>query len=237
MDWCLAPRSMPEIPTAVLSQIDFGLLASGGRAPPAVFIPWIAMHVNGNQSCWCAFNFAILDGDAQSFKDSQWECLRLYMQDAFEKILREVARHHRMVMQAATAYVVRRERHKLDHEDIGKDRWFAKHCGTDRDAICIRRSLEGAGVCKLYYGMGTPQDRPDVLGCVTLFNDFSILASMLAVIRLHVCDAIFGNLEIVIRNEVPANCNTPFPMILNSLHTELGRFGLQHVKRCVFADS
>ena len=237
MDWCLAPRSMPEIPTAVLSQIDFGLLVSGGRVPPAVFIPWIAMHVNGNQSCWCAFNFAILDGDAQSFKDSQWECLRLYMQDAFEKILCEVAEHHRTVMQAATAYVVRRERHKLDHEDIGKDRWFAKHCGTDRDAICIRRSQEGPRVCKLYYGMGTPQDRLDVLGCVTLFHVFTIFSSMLAVLRSHVFDAIFGSLEIVIRNEVPANCNKPFPMILNSLHTEFGRFGLQHVKRCVFADS
>ena len=94
---------------------------------------------------------------------------------------------------------------------------------------------KGLGCASFIMAWAPPKIGLTVLGCVTLFNDFSILASMLAVIRLHVCDAIFGKLEIVIRNEVPASCNRPFPMILNSLHTEFGRFGLEHVKRSVFA--
>ena len=88
-------------------------------------------------------HFAILDGDVQSFKHEQWESLRQYMQDAFYDILLQVVAHHRTMTQAATEHVVRRERHKLDHEDIGRDRWHAKHCGSDRDAICIRSAQGG----------------------------------------------------------------------------------------------
>ena len=54
---------------------------------------------------------------------------------------------------------------------------------------------------------------------------------MLAVIRRHVCESMFGKLEILIRNEVP-----PFPVIMDSLLSQLRRFGLQDVQTCVFSD-
>ena len=75
-----------------------------------------------------------------------------------------------------------------------------------------------------------------MLGSVTLFTVFSILASMLAVIRRHVCDSIFGKLEILIRNEVPATCKTSFPEIMNLLRSHLGRFELRDVQTCVFSN-
>ena len=92
----------------------------------------------------------------------------------------------------------------------------------------------GARLCKLYYGLGTTEDRADVLGCVTLFTDSSILASMLAVIRRHVCESIFGKLEILFRNEVPESCKTPFPVVLDSLLKQLRHFGLEDAQTDVF---
>ena len=78
--------------------------------------------------------------------------------------------------------------------------------------------------------MGTAEDRADVLGCVTIFNDFSIIASMLSVIRRHVCLSTFGKLDILFRNEVPETCKTPFALVMDSLLRQFRLFGLEDVK-------
>ena len=82
----------------------------------------------------------------------------------------------------------------------------------------------------------TTQDRAEMLGCVILFTESSVFASVLAVIRRHVCDSMLGKPQILIRNEMPATCKTPFPVIMASLLSQLVRFGLQDVQTDVFPD-
>ena len=70
------PRAMPVIPSGVVSNVDLGIFAAGGAVPRAVFVPWIAMHVNGKQSCWCRCNFAVNDPDVNAYKRQLWISLR-----------------------------------------------------------------------------------------------------------------------------------------------------------------
>ena len=153
------------------------------------------------------------------------------MEQTFFELLGKVVQNHQTVKQATRDVMVSRELHKLDHEDIGKNRWY---CGSDRFALCIRKSAEGTRLCKVYYGMGTAEDRADVLGCVSIFKDFSILASMLSVIRGHVCVPTAEALEIVFREELPEDCKTDLNTVVESLLAEFRFFQFEDVKTGVF---
>ena len=168
IDFGETPQKYKPAPKGVLPESEARV------SKEAKLIPWMAWNLSGKKATWGAINFA-LPSKIQSYSDGD-------MQEHAAKIVQEVIERINAHCPDAP-YTIRHEHHKLVKEELNFRQYYAKHCSSERTAICVLDASSEKRLLKMYLGMGTKLDREDVCGLVTICKDMTLLGALFSVLQ------------------------------------------------------